>query len=73
VGVNLTPVVGSIAAAIVREDPQFVTALMESLEGDLIAADDRADELLNVRLHTLDSAIEHALSEWEEFEPLAAR
>jgi uncharacterized protein YbjT (DUF2867 family) len=73
VDVNLTPVVGSIAAAIVREDPQFVTALMESLEGDLIAADDRADELLNVRLHTLDSAIEHALSEWEEFEPLAAR
>jgi uncharacterized protein YbjT (DUF2867 family) len=72
-GVSLTPVAASVAAAITGEDPEFVTALLESLEGDLLPADDRASELLNVPLHTLDAAIEHALSEWEEFEPLAAR
>jgi uncharacterized protein YbjT (DUF2867 family) len=72
-GVSLTPVAASVTAAITGEDPEFVTALMESLEGDLLPADDRASELLNVPLHTLDAAIEHALSEWEEFEPLAAR
>jgi nucleoside-diphosphate-sugar epimerase len=72
-GVNLTPVAASVAAAITGEDPQFVTALMESLDGDLLPADDRARELLNVPLHSLEAAIEHALSEWEEFEPLAAR
>jgi uncharacterized protein YbjT (DUF2867 family) len=72
-GVSLTPVAASIAAAITGEDPEFVTALMESLEGDLLPANDRASELLHVPLHTLDAAIEHALSEWEEFEPLAAR
>jgi uncharacterized protein YbjT (DUF2867 family) len=72
-GVSLTPVAASVAAAIAGEDPQFVGALMESLEGDLLPADDPARELLNVPLHSLDAAIEHALSEWEEFEPLAAR
>jgi uncharacterized protein YbjT (DUF2867 family) len=72
-GVNLTPIAASVAAAITGEDPEFVTALMESLDGDLLAADDRAHELLSVPLHSLDAAIEHALGEWEEFEPLAAR
>jgi len=26
-----------------------------------------------VDLHSFDAAVEHALREWEEFEPLAAR
>ena len=30
-------------------------------------------ELLGVQLHSFDSAVEHALGEWEEVEPLAAR
>jgi uncharacterized protein YbjT (DUF2867 family) len=72
-GMNLTPLAASVAAAIGREDPEFVRALMESLGGDLLATDDHAGELLNVQLHTLDSAIEHALREWEQFERLAAR
>jgi uncharacterized protein YbjT (DUF2867 family) len=72
-GVSMTPVAASIAAAITGEDPEFVSALMESLEADLLPADDRATELLQAPLHTIDAAIEHALSEWEEFEPLAAR
>jgi hypothetical protein len=43
------------------------------LEGDLLVADNRAIELLGVRLHSLDAAIEHALREWEATESLAAR
>jgi hypothetical protein len=46
---------------------------MESLNGDLLLADDRASALLGVRLHSFDSAVEHALGEWEDSEPLAAR
>ena len=30
-------------------------------------------ELFGVRLHSFDSAVEHALRVWEEFEPLSAR
>ena len=56
-----------------REDPELVRPLMEGLQGDLIAADDRAAEVLGVRLHSFDAAVEHALAEWERFEPLAAR
>jgi len=72
-GVSLTPFTARIAAAIVREDPELVRPLMEGLQGDLIAADDRAAEVLGVRLHSFDAAVEHALAEWERFEPLAAR
>ena len=46
---------------------------MESLGEDLIPSGQNAAELLSVRLHSLDSAIEHALGEWEATEPLAAR
>jgi len=72
-GVRLTGVTARVAAAIAGEDPELVTALMEGLEGDLLPAHDRAHDLLGVRLHTFDSAVEHALAEWEAFEPLAAR
>jgi uncharacterized protein YbjT (DUF2867 family) len=72
-GRSVTAVAAPLAAALSGEDPEFVTALMESLETDLLPADDHAAELLNVHLHTFDSAVEHSLSEWEEFEPLAAR
>jgi hypothetical protein len=47
--------------------------LMEGLQGDLLSADDHAAELLGVKLHSFDAAVEHALREWEELEPLAAR
>jgi uncharacterized protein YbjT (DUF2867 family) len=73
IGVSLTPVAARLAAAIAGEDPDLVLPLMESLHADLLPADDHAAELLNVHLHTFDSAVEHALSEWEESEPLAAR
>src|SRR6185312_6781538 len=70
---NLTPVAGRVAAAIATESPDLVVPLMEGLQGDLLPRDDHAEELLGVRLHSFDSAVEHALAEWERAEPLAAR
>lgn len=70
---TLTPIVSRIAAVIAAEDHELVGPLMESLGEDLIARDSRAAELLGVRLHSLDSAIEHALRDWEAVEQLAAR
>jgi uncharacterized protein YbjT (DUF2867 family) len=72
-GVNLTALTARVAAAIAGEDPELVVPLMEGLNGDLLPADDHAAELLGVRLHTFDAAVEHGLSEWESFERLAAR
>jgi uncharacterized protein YbjT (DUF2867 family) len=72
-GVNLTAVTARVAAAIASEDPELVLPLMEGLNGDLLPADDHAAELLGVRLHTFNAAVEHALSEWESVERLAAR
>ncbi len=72
-GVNVTPVAARVAAAIAHEDPELVLPLMESLSGDLLPAHDHAAQLLGVRLHTFDSAVEHALGEWERTETLAAR
>jgi uncharacterized protein YbjT (DUF2867 family) len=71
--VSVTPLTARLAAAIAGEDPALVLPLMESLQGDLLPADDRVAELLNVSLHSFDSAVEHALGEWEQSEPLAAR
>lgn len=68
-----TPVVSRVAAVIAGEDHGLIGPLMESLETDLLPSRPAADELLGVRLHSLDSAIERALRQWEAVEPLAAR
>jgi uncharacterized protein YbjT (DUF2867 family) len=70
---QLTPIASRISALIAGEQYELIGPLMESLKGDLLVADNRATELLGVRLHSLDAAIEHALREWEATEPLAAR
>jgi len=70
---NLTPVASRVAAAIAGESVELVGPLMEGLDGDLLPRDDRAPELLGVRLHSLDAAIERALRDWESVEELAAR
>jgi uncharacterized protein YbjT (DUF2867 family) len=72
-GVTLTPITARVAAAVAGEDAGLVLPLMEGLQGDLLPADDRAAELLGVRLHSFTAAVENALREWEEREPLAAR
>ncbi|MBW3652694.1 MAG: NAD(P)H-binding protein [Actinobacteria bacterium] len=70
---NATPVVAPVAAALAGEDAGFIGPLMESLSSDLLPRDERAPQLLGVRLHRFDRAVEHALREWEAAEPLAAR
>jgi uncharacterized protein YbjT (DUF2867 family) len=70
---TLTPIASRVSALIAGERHELIGPLMESLDQDLLPRDNRAAELLDVRLHSLDSAIEHALAEWEATEPLAAR
>lgn len=70
---SLTPVASAVAAAISGEEIELVEPLMQGLSGDLLPRDGRAQELLRVRLHRLDAAIERALREWEAVEELAAR
>jgi uncharacterized protein YbjT (DUF2867 family) len=72
-GFSLTPVASVVAAAIAGEDPGLIGPLMGSLEHDLLPRDMRAADLLGVRLHSLDAAIERALRDWEAVEELAAR
>ena len=43
---TMTPIAARLAAAIAGEDPDLVIPLMEGLQGDLLAADDHAAELL---------------------------
>lgn len=71
--VTMTGLAGRLAAAIAAERPELVLPLMEGLQGDLLAREDHAAERLGVSLHSFDSAVEHALAEWERAEPLAAR
>jgi len=66
-------VASQVAAAIAGERPELVGPLMAGLGSDLLPRDDRAAELLGMRTHSLDAAIEHALGEWERSEPLAGR
>jgi hypothetical protein len=70
---NVTPIASRVSAVIASEDYTLIGPLMESLDADLLPRDDRAIELLGVRTHSLDAAIEHALREWEAHEPLSAR
>lgn len=70
---TVTPIASRVAAVIAGERYELIGPLMESLDSDLVPADDRAMELLGVRPHRLNAAIEHALADWERDEPLAAR
>ncbi len=71
--VNMTQIAARIASVIADESPELILPLMQSLNCDLLPADHHAAELLGVELHSFDSAVEHALYEWELIEPLAAR
>jgi uncharacterized protein YbjT (DUF2867 family) len=73
VDVTVTPIAARLAAVLTDERPELVLPLMEGLTDDLLPAEDRAAELLNVELHSFDAAVEHALWEWEKVEELAAR
>jgi uncharacterized protein YbjT (DUF2867 family) len=72
-GVSVTPIAARLAAVLTDEQPELVLPLMEGLTGDLLPNGQEAATALNVELHSFDSAVEHALYEWEKREPLAAR
>jgi hypothetical protein len=71
--VSMTPIAAKLAAAIAGEAVGLIEPLMESLESDLLPRDDRAAGFFGVRMHSFDSAVEHALGVWERTEQLAAR
>jgi uncharacterized protein YbjT (DUF2867 family) len=68
-----TGIASRVGAAITGEDHELIGPLMEGLGHDLLPRDDTAPGLLGVRLHSFPAAVERALREWEEREPLAAR
>jgi len=63
----------ALAARISSTPSELLGPLMAGLNGDLLADDARARELLSVRLHGFDAAVEHALCEWEAIDPGRAR
>lgn len=72
-GFSATPLTARLAASIADERPELIAPLMEGLTGDLLPTDEDSAGLLGVELHSFESAVEHALYEWELVEPLAAR
>ncbi|HEY5260795.1 MAG TPA: NAD-dependent epimerase/dehydratase family protein [Solirubrobacteraceae bacterium] len=72
-GIAVTPIAARLAAVLAEESPELVLPLMEGLTGDLLTGDEDVAEIMGVNLHSFDSAVEHALYEWEKVEPLAAR
>lgn len=70
---TVTPIASHVSAVIAGEHHDLIGPLMESLGTDLLPREDGAAELLGVRRHRLQAAIEHALREWEAIEPLKAR
>ena len=70
---KLTPIASRVSAIVAGEQRELIGPLMESLETDLLPRDTRVTRLLDVRLHSLNAAIERALRDWEAVEPLRAR
>ena len=70
---TVTPIASRVSSVISGEQHELIGPLMESLESDLLPRNDRVFQMIPVRRHSLDSAIEHALREWELREPLAGR
>jgi uncharacterized protein YbjT (DUF2867 family) len=70
---TVTPVASRVSAVIAGEPHALIGPLMDGLRYDLLPRDERAFDLLGVRRHSLDAAIERALRDWEAVEPLHAR
>lgn len=71
--VSVTPIASRVASVIAGEDHELIGPLMEGLTSDLLPRDERVRELLPIRRHSFDAAVERALREWERDEELAAR
>jgi len=71
--INATAIASRVAAAVASEDPALIGPLMGGLTTDLLPRDRTVTQLLPVRLHTFDAAVERAMREWERTEELRAR
>jgi len=72
-GFSATPLAAPLAAAVAGETVDLVLPLMKGLDSDLLPRDDRAADLLGVRLHPFAAAVERSLRDWEAVEELRAR
>lgn len=72
-GITMTPIASRISALIASEQHALMGPLMAGLASDLLPREPLATEVLSLRRHSLDAAIEHALASWEQTEPLRAR
>jgi uncharacterized protein YbjT (DUF2867 family) len=72
-GTAQTPAASAIVSAITGQPVELVRPLMESLATDLLPRDRDAERLFSVQPRSFTRAVEHALAEWEQSEPLVAR
>jgi uncharacterized protein YbjT (DUF2867 family) len=73
-GVSQTPAASAVVAGVVGQPVELVRPLMESLEYDLLPRPDAdARDVYDIRGHSFERAVEHALREWERTEELTAR
>jgi uncharacterized protein YbjT (DUF2867 family) len=70
---TLTPIASRVSAVIAGEEHALIGPLMAGLDTDLLPRPELALDLLGVRPHRLDAAIERALRDWETVEPLRGR
>lgn len=70
---SATPITSRIASLVADEEHALVGALMEGLSVNLLPRSPDAMDLLSLRRHSLDAAIEHALRDWESTDPLPGR
>jgi hypothetical protein len=73
-GLSQTPAASAVVAGVVGQPVELVRPLMQSLEYDLLPrADANARDVYDIRGHSFERAVEHALREWERTEELTAR
>lgn len=73
-GRSLTPVASATVSAVTGQPLALVRPLMESLESDVLPRDANGSaRLYGIRPLHFERAVERALAEWEQHEPLGAR
>jgi uncharacterized protein YbjT (DUF2867 family) len=68
-----TPAASAVVSGVTDLPLELVRPLMESLEHDLLPRDDDAARIYGIAPRPFERAVNRALREWEEREPLAAR
>lgn len=73
-GATLTPPASAVVSSVTDQPLELVRPLMESLESTILPRDaDEAPRLYGIHPRPFERAVENALREWEEREPLGAR